>query len=40
MEATHRTADNIVLENYLRRRRLHPMERGGGVKFITSKVAG
>ncbi|KAF8960196.1 hypothetical protein BGZ52_012665, partial [Haplosporangium bisporale] len=40
MESIHSTADNIVLESYLGQRRLHMMEKGGGVKFITSKVAG
>jgi len=39
-EAIHSTADNIVMESYLGQRRLYLMERGGGVKFITSKVTG
>ncbi|KAG0321686.1 hypothetical protein BG000_003131 [Podila horticola] len=33
MEAIQSTADNIVLESYLGQRRLHLMERGGGIKL-------
>lgn len=40
IESIHNTADNIVLESYLGQRRLYMMEKGGGVKFITSKVVG
>lgn len=40
MKAIYCIADTIVMESYLGQRRLHLMEKGGGVKFIKSKVAG